>query len=129
MKRVVIDGFLPILLCLRHDGMLHLKLQNYCNYRTCRPCFMYFRFLIFDFKPFDWLCTLTQLGEYESQNRTGRLHAHCKLCQSPCACNLVQTVWFTCINLSHTQQHVLTSDSRASSTLSVRESVVCIVVL
>ena len=75
----MIDGFLPIPLCLRHDGMLHLKVQNYCNYRTCRPYFMYFRFLIFDFKAFGWLYTLTQLGEYESHSTEQNWEAPCSL--------------------------------------------------
>ena len=79
MKRSVIDGFFPILLHLRHDGLLLFKVQNYCNYSTCGPCFVYFCFLIFDFKPFGWLYTLTQLGEYESHSTEWNWEAACSL--------------------------------------------------
>jgi hypothetical protein len=73
-----------------------------CQFSPLLNC----RSLIFDLKsPFGWLCTWTLLGEYESHSteQNGRLHGHCKLHQSPCACHLVQTTWLTYIYLSLTQ--------------------------
>ena len=100
--------------------------------------FLHLRSLIFGLPSFCCLCkqTMRKITNLTVQNKTWRLHAHCKLRQSWCARCLVQTNWRIGIYLNlpfvlmnATMTHPVEKNNRHDDEQPQQQSVVGVVVL